>query len=530
MLGVVPIPYMDTAGRPPDARGRGRHGHGQHVQQGAGRRLLRHARASRSTIPTSAAKGPRRRGCISCGNCMIGCGHNAKNKLTVNYLYLAEKHGAEIHELHEVHELKPLRRRRLRGACPPPGLDAARGRPAPPRTPPQQVIVSAHAYGSAKLLHRMKHTGTLPGLSDQLGKRARTNSEQLHRRSRGPTASGSTTRSGSTSRPARWPSPRACGPTTETSIEPVYYGVGSDLMTFAAHLPPARRAEAPGARAGSRRWSSTRRRCSASSTRATGPSAGGAAVHADLRHLDRAVLEGRHAAQPPRQRRRRRPRTSRWWRTSPTGWRRRCTASRRRCGPRCVNRTASAHFIGGITIGERADQGVVDPVPARVRLPGAARDGRQRDAGQPGREPVADDHRAGRARDVVLAATRATPIRRAALGSGYQRIKAVMPHQPIVPEGRAGRAAAGRERRTRSSRCTRTDGDRAPIEENRHERCTTTTEFRALDDAGKLPRQLRQPVLPRRPEAPRVGGARRRQALRLRRPVHARGCPLSAGC
>jgi hypothetical protein len=39
---------------------------------------------------------------------MIGCGRNPKNKLTVHYLYLAEKHGAVIRELHEVHEIKPL--------------------------------------------------------------------------------------------------------------------------------------------------------------------------------------------------------------------------------------------------------------------------------------------------------------------------------------------------------------------------------------------------------------------------------------
>jgi cholesterol oxidase len=58
--------------------------------------------------PYFGGEGPRRRGCISCGNCMIGRGHNAKNKLTVNYLYLAEKHGAVIHELQEVYEVKPL--------------------------------------------------------------------------------------------------------------------------------------------------------------------------------------------------------------------------------------------------------------------------------------------------------------------------------------------------------------------------------------------------------------------------------------
>ena len=51
--------------------------------------------------PYSAGSG-RAAGCTSCGNCMIGCGRNAKNKLTTNYLYLAEKRGAVIHELHEV--------------------------------------------------------------------------------------------------------------------------------------------------------------------------------------------------------------------------------------------------------------------------------------------------------------------------------------------------------------------------------------------------------------------------------------------
>jgi cholesterol oxidase len=47
-------------------------------------------------------------GCISCGNCNIGCGHNAKNKLTTNYLALAGKLGAQVHELHEVYDLIPL--------------------------------------------------------------------------------------------------------------------------------------------------------------------------------------------------------------------------------------------------------------------------------------------------------------------------------------------------------------------------------------------------------------------------------------
>jgi hypothetical protein len=52
--------------------------------------------------------GPRRTGCVSCGKCNIGCGYNAKNKLTTNYLYLAERLGDQVHGLHEVHDLVPL--------------------------------------------------------------------------------------------------------------------------------------------------------------------------------------------------------------------------------------------------------------------------------------------------------------------------------------------------------------------------------------------------------------------------------------
>jgi len=58
--------------------------------------------------PYCGGAGPRRTGCISCGNCNNGCGHNAKNKLTTNYLYLTEQAGAQVHELTEMYELEPL--------------------------------------------------------------------------------------------------------------------------------------------------------------------------------------------------------------------------------------------------------------------------------------------------------------------------------------------------------------------------------------------------------------------------------------
>ena len=87
--------------------------------------------------PYFGGVGPRRTGCISCGKCNIGCGHNAKNKLTTNYLYLAEKLGVEVHELHEVLRPRPARRRRVRGARASSRLGAASRRistitPTPP--------------------------------------------------------------------------------------------------------------------------------------------------------------------------------------------------------------------------------------------------------------------------------------------------------------------------------------------------------------------------------------------------------------
>ena len=46
--------------------------------------------------PYFGGEGPDRAGCIRCGACMVGCRHNAKNTLRKNYLWFAEKRGAEI--------------------------------------------------------------------------------------------------------------------------------------------------------------------------------------------------------------------------------------------------------------------------------------------------------------------------------------------------------------------------------------------------------------------------------------------------
>ena len=46
--------------------------------------------------PYFGGEGPARTGCTRCGACMVGCRVGAKNTLVKNYLWFAEKQGAEI--------------------------------------------------------------------------------------------------------------------------------------------------------------------------------------------------------------------------------------------------------------------------------------------------------------------------------------------------------------------------------------------------------------------------------------------------
>ena len=57
MLGVVRVPYMDTDADRMLREIAAEMGRGRHLQQGAGRACISARRASRWTIPTSAAKG-----------------------------------------------------------------------------------------------------------------------------------------------------------------------------------------------------------------------------------------------------------------------------------------------------------------------------------------------------------------------------------------------------------------------------------------------------------------------------------------
>jgi len=130
--------------------------------------------------PFFDGEGPERTGCKLCGRCMVGCQHGAKNTLVKNYLYFAERRGAQVMAERTVLDIRPL------GS--PDGRDGyevesvrsgawlrkdrrvhrARG-----------VVVAAGPLGTNRLLQRCRLKGSLPGISARLGELVRTNSESI---------------------------------------------------------------------------------------------------------------------------------------------------------------------------------------------------------------------------------------------------------------------------------------------------------------------------------------------------------------
>jgi cholesterol oxidase len=173
--------------------------------------------------PFFGGAGPRRRGCLECGECMVGCRHNAKNTLVKNYLFLAERAGARVHSLTTVTSVRPVGDGGYE-------IDtiSTSGLLRRPRATftAKQVVFAAGTWGTQSLLHQLKSDGTLPGLSDQLGMFTRTNSESLvgasvklrsrkeHDFHHGVAITSS------------------IHPDENTHIEPVRYGVGSNAMAL----------------------------------------------------------------------------------------------------------------------------------------------------------------------------------------------------------------------------------------------------------------------------------------------------------
>jgi cholesterol oxidase len=175
----------------------------------------------RAADPYFGGAGPARTGCIECGECMTGCRHNAKNTLPKNYLHLAEQAGAEVHPLTTVTELAELPGGGFRVATRP---TKAKLRHRHGRVfTAEQVVLAASALGTQRLLHRMRDRGILPRLSPTLGVLTRTNSESI-------LGSVASDRGVDYSRGVAITS--SWHPDQETHIEPVRYGKGSNAMAL----------------------------------------------------------------------------------------------------------------------------------------------------------------------------------------------------------------------------------------------------------------------------------------------------------
>jgi cholesterol oxidase len=170
--------------------------------------------------PYFGGAGPARTGCLECGCCMTGCRYGAKNTLLKNYLGLAESAGAQVipmttvtgfeqrpdgvWEVHTVRTGRWLRRKRHTFTA-------------------TQLVLAAGTWGTQHLLFKMRDKGMLPALSDQLGVLTRTNSESI-------VGAGRLKVSPDLDLTHGVAITSSIHPTSDTHIEPVRYGKGSNAM------------------------------------------------------------------------------------------------------------------------------------------------------------------------------------------------------------------------------------------------------------------------------------------------------------
>ena len=178
--------------------------------------------------PYFGGEGPERVGCRHCGGCMVGCRYNSKNTLPKNYLYFAEKQGAEIIAEAEVIDVRPW----IEDSEPSTG----NGRVyevtfksstrwfggGKQKVRARRVIFSASVMGTMKLLLNLRES-SLSKLSPRLGEKVRTNSEALL---------GSVARNSDINFSEGIAITSIFNADNLTRIEPVRYPDGSSVMRF----------------------------------------------------------------------------------------------------------------------------------------------------------------------------------------------------------------------------------------------------------------------------------------------------------
>ncbi|MEU5051241.1 GMC family oxidoreductase [Streptomyces sp. NPDC021096] len=388
--------------------------------------------------PYFGGAGPARKACVECGECMTGCRHGAKNTLGENYLHLAERAGAVIHPMTTVVALTEHADGGYRVLTVPTG----RRRTARPRVlRAERVVVAAGTYGTQTLLHTMRDKGLLPRLSERLGELTRTNSEAL--------VGAQTTARRYRAAHGRTPDftrgvaiTSSVHPDAHTHIEPVRYGKGSNAMgglsilqvPVGTRMPRAVAFAARCARhpvlllrsLSNRRWSERTIiglvMQSLDNSLTTYRRPGG---------VGKALLTARqgHGAPNPRQ--------------IPVA------AEAARLIAREINGFAgsnvgelmgtplTAHFIGGCPIGPDPSRGVIDPYHRLYGHPGiSVVDGAAVSANLGVNPSLTITAQAERAMAFWPNKGEADP--RPEPGGAYERVAAVAPHGPAVPEDAFG--------------------------------------------------------------------------------------------
>jgi len=174
--------------------------------------------------PYFGGEGPPRATCTHCGACMVGCRENAKNTLVKNYLYFAEKWGAEVWAECEARDVRPLPGNPTDGARYEVVYSSSTAWLARPEKSvrARNVVFAGGSLGTLSLLFRCREvTGSLPRVSPRLGDMVRTNSESLL---------GATSRGWETDYSEGIAITSIFHADPVTAIEPVRYPAGSSLM------------------------------------------------------------------------------------------------------------------------------------------------------------------------------------------------------------------------------------------------------------------------------------------------------------
>ncbi|TYL44855.1 GMC family oxidoreductase [Nocardioides sp. BGMRC 2183] len=367
--------------------------------------------------PYFGGAGPRRRGCIHCAECMTGCKHNAKNTTTTNYLYLAERAGAEVHELTSVTSVEPDGRGGYRIATQRPDRLVRRGR----RTfTARQVVFAAAALGTQRLLHEMRDTGRLPRLSARLGQLTRSNSEAIigvSAKDRFDFAQGVAISS-------------SIHPEAQTHVEVVGYGKGQNAMflqtlpmtdggafrflrmLLGAVLHPVRFLRSQDARRASER----------------------SVILLVMQSLDNSLTSFRHRGRLRTRHGDGEPNPD-WLPVAhdvARRWERKVDGVAGAVATDLFNIPATAHYIGGCTIGASAETGVVDLYQRVFGHPGLhVADGSAITANLGVNPSLTITAQAERA--MAFWPNKGEEDPRPPLGEPYRRIEAVAPRRAVVP-------------------------------------------------------------------------------------------------